>query len=294
MGILPVRSRTGDAPFRIFVTDYDGTLLTDDRDIRPEDLSTLHHLKMAGVTTAIATGRSLYSFNRSLAAISLSPADLCVDYLIFSTGAGILDLATGRMIRALDLGGEETRKTCAYFDAQGYDYMIHDAIPRTPHFLYKTHGGANPDFDARLSLYPDFGRPMAPELDRFPKATEVLAIVPGGQLSVSREDVQFALDRTSVIFATSPLDHRSVWIEVFHRDVSKSKAMAWLSRRLDITPGEVVAVGNDYNDVDLLRWSGLACLVENGPEEIGEGCVRVPSNNRCGVTHAARVAGLVG
>ena len=291
MGTSQGSSRADSDPFRLFVTDYDGTLLRDDRTIHPQDLNTLCRLRAGGVTTAIATGRSLYSFTRSLEAISLRPEDLFVDYLVFSTGAGIMDLSSGRMLRALDLGGDEILSTCAYFGSHGFDYMIHNPIPDTPHFLYATHGRPNPDFQARIRLYPDFGRVLGRE---YPvRATEVLAIVPRGDLRLSREEIQSALSRTSVIFATSPLDKLSMWIEVFHRDVSKSRSMAWLVKRLGIEPEEVVAVGNDYNDLDLLQWSGLACLVENGPDEIGRDCVRVSSNNRCGVTHAAKAAGLL-
>jgi len=287
----PAKSRIDTPPFRLFVTDYDGTLLRDDRTIHPEDLQTLCRLRASGVTTAIATGRSLYSFQRSLEAISLRPEDLFVDYLVFSTGAGIMDLSTGRILRALTLGGKEIAATCTLFNTHEFDYMIHRPIPETAHFLYRTHGRLNPDFQARIDLYPGFGGPLGPEYPCL--ATEVLAIVPGDQLTLSREAIQNALERTSVVFATSPLDKRAVWIEVFHREVSKSRAMSWLVGRLETGPEEVVAVGNDYNDLDLLRWSGLACLVENGPDEIGQGCIRVPSNNCCGVTHAAKAAGLL-
>lgn len=282
---------TASSPTRLFVTDYDGTLLTDRRTIRSRDLETLGHLRRAGVVTVIATGRSLFSFQRSLETMGLSTADLFVDYLVFSTGAGIMDLNSGRLIRSLDLAAVDVSRACAYFDGLEMDYMVHRPIPDTPHFLYRRHGQPNPDFEARIALYPGFGRPLKGQL--FSRATEVLAIVPGGGLNLSRDRVQQALEGTSVIFATSPIDGRSLWIEVFHGGVSKSMAVAWLCERLEAVAEGVTAVGNDYNDQDLLQWSGTACLVENGPDALEEGCVRVRSNNRCGVTHAAVLAGLL-
>ena len=292
---LPSGNRTG--AFRMFVTDYDGTLLTDHRQIDSQDLRTLERLKACGVTTVIATGRSLFSFERSLKTMGLSPGDLSVDYLVFSTGAGIMETDTGRIIRSLDLGKDEIRQACLYFDRQGFDYMVHGPIPDTPYFQYRTQGGANPDFQARIDLYPGFGSPLKGDLngqsDLPGKGTEVLAIVPRQQLSLSQKEIQRKIERTSVIFATSPLDHQSVWIEVFHRGASKSFAVAWLSQRLGIGADQVVAVGNDFNDLDLLQWSGMACLVENGPREIGKECIMVRSNNRCGVSHAAAMAGLM-
>ena len=66
----------------LFITDFDGTLLRSDGTLAQGDLDALVSLKGYGIRTAIATGRSLYSFNTS------PGVDLPVDYVIFTTGAG--------------------------------------------------------------------------------------------------------------------------------------------------------------------------------------------------------------
>ena len=48
----------------LFVTDLDGTLLTDQKKIAPVDLKALNRLRDKGYLIAIATGRSNYSFNK--------------------------------------------------------------------------------------------------------------------------------------------------------------------------------------------------------------------------------------
>ena len=82
----------------MLITDFDGTLLTDDKQIAQQDLNTLAGLRSAGIITVIATGRSLFSFMRALDQMGLSPKELPVDYLIFSTGAGIQCLNTDTLI----------------------------------------------------------------------------------------------------------------------------------------------------------------------------------------------------
>ena len=72
----------------------------------------------------------------------------------------------------------------------------------------------------------------------------------------SSDQVASLLPDLTVIRTTSPLDHRSTWIEVFPREVSKSQAAAWLAARHGIRRGDVCAVGNDYNDRDLLEPRG--------------------------------------
>ena len=58
----------------LFVTDFDGTLLRSDGSFSQRDIDALETLAQRGVKTAIATGRSLYSFEHS------TGVDLKIDY----------------------------------------------------------------------------------------------------------------------------------------------------------------------------------------------------------------------
>ena len=92
----------------------------------------------------------------------------------------------------------------------------------------------------------------------------------------------------SVIIATSPLDHTSLWVEVFNKNVSKSKAAFFLSKELSVERKNVFSIGNDYNDLDLLEWSGKGFVVENALDELKKGFEQVSSNNHCGVSIVAK------
>ncbi|NWH05754.1 HAD family phosphatase [Desulfobacter latus] len=277
----------------MFITDFDGTLLTDHRRIRGRDLETLAGLRSAGVTTVIATGRSLYSFRRALTHMGLGPEDLPLDYLIFSTGAGIMAWPGDHLIRSCSIPKDGVLAIAACFDRLGFDYMIHKAIPDTSSFLFKFTSGRNSDFERRIAMYPDFGRPLETAGTIYDQSTGVLAVVPGRfpreQLNALRRE----LFGFSVIQATSPLDHKSSWIEVFPLGVSKSASSQWLARHLGVGRGMVTAVGNDYNDEDLLDWAGQGFLMENSPAVMKNKFLSLGSNNECGVSLVAMSAGLL-
>ena len=91
-----------------------------------------------------------------------------------------------------------------------------------------------------------------------------------------------------VIRATSPLDHRSRWFEIFPRGVGKSFATGWLRARGHGAAGLSLAVGNDYNDVDLLEWAELPFVVANAPGELLSRFPNVPSNDEGGFSEAVR------
>ncbi|MCG8687025.1 MAG: Cof-type HAD-IIB family hydrolase [Desulfobacterales bacterium] len=280
-------------PESLFITDFDRTLLRDDKRVSRTDLATLERLRETGVTTAIATGRSVYSFERAMTDMGIENRDFPVDYLLFSTGAGIMDMKTGTIIRSLSILKSDVEEITAYFDELAYDYMVHKAIPDTPYFQYKSHGRDNPDFKRRIQLYQPFSKPMNGATRLFESATQVLAIVQGGLAKSRLEMVSSDLARFSVIHATSPLDHRSSWIEVFHEKVSKSQSTAWLAAELNIPRSRVISVGNDTNDQDLLTWSGKGFAVSNAVPDLRD-CTRLTaSNNQSGVTMAAEAAGLL-
>jgi hydroxymethylpyrimidine pyrophosphatase-like HAD family hydrolase len=175
--------------------------------------------------------------------------------------------------------------------------MVHKAIPDTHFFLYRSQGRDNPDFFHRISLYAPFAEPLDPDSPLYGAATQVLAVVPRKarveQWAEQVAQIRAELAGYSVVHATSPLDHRSLWIEVFHPQVSKSRAAAWLAAHLNIPRSRVTAVGNDYNDQDLLEWAGQAFWVANAPPEFDTGVRMRVSNNQSGVTRAAVLSGLL-
>lgn len=278
---------------KIFITDFDGTLLTDDKTILREDIRALERLRQKKILTAIATGRSVYSFEKALKDIGMANNFLPIDYVIFSTGAGILEFPGSKLICQKALPASDIRKITDYLDLLRLDYMVHQSIPDTKHFLYKSHGKANPDFQARLALYKEYALPLESGHCHLHPATEVLAIVPGGVNMDSLEAIKKELAGFSVIHATSPLDHQSAWLEIFPNDVSKSKTASWLVKRLGISRENVISVGNDYNDQDLLAWSGKGFVVENAPAILRQAFQTVSSNNSGGVSRAVRLSGWI-
>ncbi len=87
---------------------------------------------------------------------------------------------------------------------------------------------------------------------------------------------------------TSPLDGKSTWIEIFPTTVSKSQTAAWLAAELQIDKRQIVSVGNDYNDLDLLEWTDCSYVVDNAPADLKNRFATVASHNNGGVAEAAR------
>ncbi len=56
-------------------------------------------------------------------------------------------------------------------------------------------------------------------------------------------------------------------VEFSHPQVNKGTALAWLARHLQLEPSQVLAIGDDLNDVEMLRWAGYAVVMSSAPAE---------------------------
>jgi hydroxymethylpyrimidine pyrophosphatase-like HAD family hydrolase len=245
------------------VTDLDGTLFQRDHKLSPRNLRTLVELGRRGKLRVIATGRNLFSARKVL------PPDFPVDYVLFSSGAGIMDWPAQRLIRSVSMSAEEVDRAFRALAERRLDFMVHRPIPENHYFLYYPAGGGNPDFEARKAVYAPFasaGDPAEPPGE----ACQLLAVEPPGRRPSAYEAVRAELAGLTVLRSTSPLDHHSCWIEVFPAEASKSKAAAWLAGKRGVEPRAVLAVGNDWNDLDLLEWAGTPRLVAGAPWELAE------------------------
>ena len=270
----------GQVPCGLFVCDFDGTLLRSDRSFSTADLDVLRKLGKLGIIRVIATGRSIYSLH------TVDISKLPVDFIIFSSGAGIIRHPGGRIIRKVSLEPPEVDRAIEILKANHLDFMVHPPIPDNHCFSYFKSTPDNADFKRRIALYCQYARPLDETTDGFGPATQLLAIVPPAENLTVLEIIRANLPDFNVIQTTSPLDAQSTWIEIFPANVSKSLTAAWLNATLGLTSNQVLSIGNDYNDVDLLEWAGTSFVVENAPQELKERFPVVASHNECGVCEA--------
>lgn len=245
---------------KIVVTDLDGTILPSNGNISKKSYDTLLQLKDRNITRVIATGRNLYS------AMSVLPTDFPIDYLIFSSGAGIMNWATKELIYSQHIEASEVQDLSEILIDHEVDFMILDPIPLNHQFCYYQTGNKNPDFDRRLAIYKQFARPIGHLSDTKQDGCQILAILPNKldwfeELKTKFKDIK-------IIRATSPLDHESIWMEIFPEHISKGQGCQWLCNQLKIKASESFVIGNDYNDIDLLEWGEHSFVVANAPKEL--------------------------
>lgn len=262
------------------VTDLDGTLLHRSGSLGIQDAESLQMLGDRGVLRIIATGRSLFSARRVLG------PETPIDYLVFSSGAGIVEWESQRIVQKHTMSVEQVKTAVNLLMHMNLEFMVHEPIPDNHRFQYIETGRYNLDFIRRTDIYRDFATPATQSSFVYGDACQIVAVEPGGVNHSSYTSIAAALDSFTVIRTTSPIDGESTWIEIFPSSVSKSLAAEWLRLEHDIPAQQVLAVGNDYNDLDLLTWAHHRYVVGNAPDELKARFKSVSTNLENGFSDA--------
>lgn len=269
---------------KMIVTDLDGTLLRSDQTVADQDYQTLFELGEKGIIRVIATGRSPFSFSRVI------PPDFPIDYLVFSSGTGVMDFKTKRVQTSLSIDRETVHRIALILHREGVSFKVLEPVPNNHQYVYFENGNSHPDFYRRMDYYRGYETPISFEPPNFGEASQFLIILPPDVKEYNR--LKKLCQGVKVVRATSPIDHGSIWMELFHPDVSKGNGVKYLCDQSGIPQTETVGIGNDYNDLDLLAYTHRSYVVDNTPDEIKNmtGMIKVRSNDNGGFTHAVTLA----
>jgi len=267
-------------PPGLLATDLDGTLAVEGH-IGPADRDAAAELRSRGIPVLVITGRNPESLKKVERLWDVA------DEVLFSSGAGVLTDKYAEPLGTSCLSSREIEMITSILNTAGEDYCLLDPIPGNHCFSWKRHRppAANPDFNRRMNLYHGWGRP-APGIPEI--ASQVLVVLPPG-FSLSRETAA-ALSPWSVFHSTSPVDHQSVWLEIFPAGMNKGSALAvWCDSR-DLTRDKVLALGNDFNDEPMLSWAGAGRVVEGSPPVLRARYAVLPPAGKGGFEAAAKEA----
>lgn len=260
----------------IAAADADGTLLTDSKTVSQKDMETLKMLGEMDICRVIVTGRTIWSFTKKVG------ADFPIEYLAFSCGAGVMDWKRKKVIYKTGIDREGINFIKGYLDSINADFFIQDEIPDNHYFYAYSSGKNNPDFERRCASYKNFRRDRTIEEN----ASQFLAVFPDTEHEAICREAKKNLSGYKIIRSTSPMDNKSLWLEIFQKEVSKAGGIEQIAKIYGIDKKRIMAIGNDYNDIDMLQWAGSGFITSNGPSDLKDIFINVSSNNESGFSEA--------
>ena len=280
---------TGDMhpPVRLVAIDMDGTLLpTFSQQISSRNAQALKAAQEAGIVVAIATGR-----RQAYSAPIFDGLGLRADMPLMTSNGAVTRTLAGQQLDRSHMDAKVARALCGLlrtfgavvftFDHEGPGELVLED-------LEQTHG--------RIALWVDTNRKsiavVKPLEDALQDGNDPIQGMVAGGLSKMRH-AEKALKESSwnnacaCIRTEYPGRDLSI-LDLLPPGVSKGWALQRLAARLGINRKETMAIGDNWNDVDMLEWAGQSVMMGNAAQELRmmakmRGWKQAPPNDEDGV-----------
>lgn len=270
------------AAIRMVALDIDGTLLNSRKEISPRNQSAIAAARAAGIRIALVTGRR-YPAARRIA--DLLPAD---PVLVLHNGGLIVEgsvairvrpLARSSALAVVSFSKGLRADPVVHFGHRGEGLLyVENASPSHTLLAYYLHR-SHPDVRVVENL----------EAVLTSESEDPLQVMFGGSMN-EMGDLAAAIEargfEASALRTVYPKDDLSL-IDVVAPTVDKAEALRFLCSRFGVDVGEVLAIGDNWNDRSMLLTAGIGCVMGNADPELRSlGLLVVPGNDEDGVAYA--------
>jgi len=244
--------------YRLLALDLDGTLLNDQEVISKKNLEALKKVRKKGIQVVITTGRSYSSAQRYIAAVGKENPTITYNGAVITKDTEVLKRVT--------LNNHIIDELIKLLKDMSYAPIIYLSDNKK---YFETFGRYAEDFTS-------FSRGFETELV---KVDNLTARVWEDVIRIS-----VVTGKHDVTLLHTELKHRygcdirtvdtyfpawNFWLfEILHTHCSKSKGLEYLCSRYEISQQDVIAVGDNNNDLDMIAWSGLGCAMRNGLDAV--------------------------
>jgi hydroxymethylpyrimidine pyrophosphatase-like HAD family hydrolase len=276
-------------PIRMIAVDMDGTLLGEDGKVSPRNLAAMKAAEQAGIEVVVATGRRHCYAMRQLRGLGLNE-----DNALVSSNGAVTRTAGATLVERHLLAAPTALWLCTYldefrnalvitFDKVGLDGEDQRGALVVEH-LEELHGS--------------IGRWMAANEPYIAHVVPIELAIPGGGGDIDEAPIQMMLcgtiermRRAEALLLEHPgvsavgvnlqehpspngevALHRTEYperdlsiVDILPAGCSKGAALVRLAARRGIRMEEMLAIGDNWNDVSMLEVAGRSLLMDNAP-----------------------------
>ena len=233
----------------LIATDLDGTLLGPEGVLSERTLAALDLASAAGVTVVAATGRGWQSATEVLRAATV------IRHAVCSNGALQFDRRAGEIVRY-----DAIARTAVPRAAAAIRGAVHDVGLGWE--LSDGRFGWDERFrDHHPTLEPREGHDFVPELPFHDPPAEVLKLLVSAR-GLGEEELYECL-RPHMPDDVETTASGISFVEVTGNGVHKAKGLQVLCDELGVAASDVVAFGDNRNDIAMLQWAGTSYAMAN-------------------------------
>ena len=266
--------------YKLICIDLDGTMLDNNHRISLYNQNVIHRLHDAGYIVAVVTGRRFKSALPYTKQLAIDAPIICFN------GGMIVDLEHHRILHTTSISRDYVQQVLKRWLPTGAPIFAYKATLDNPDVLHQNRSdhpaivkylasqyasGALREVDS-LEVAIDFD-PLC--MKTFGWERDVLLCEGATDLSDSAE-VQY--------LKSKDYDGSCHYYELYPTAAKKKHGLIWLCDYYGFKQQEVLAIGDNYNDLDMIEWAGLGIAMGNAVPELKALADRVTeTNNEDGV-----------
>jgi len=266
--------------YKLFVADMDGTLLNDNKELSGKDIHSIKKLQDFGIRFAVATGR-----HDSMIKSYLKHLDLHVP-VISCNGAVVREPFSDQIFLAEALPQAQSlhvidicRKFSADFHIYGHESIFGEKLSHKMLYYQNLNKTLPSDEQTKLLVVADSQDIVL----NGPEPLYKFLII-----SDQNQDLHDIMYNVSSIDGLTVTQSMPMLCDVMKAGITKAYALQKLSESLGIKSHEIVAIGDQHNDIDLIEYAGLGIAVANAEDALKEKAdiVTTSTNNENAVSEA--------
>lgn len=271
---------------RLIAVDIDGTLLNPQFQISSGDLAALRHAHEEGVEVVVVTGR------RHTFALPIVQ-QLGFDLWVISSNGAVTRSLSGETFHRDFLPAATCRKLCrAMQEFRGQTVLTYD-IPGKGAIVLEDLRDLTSSIQRWLEKnmeYIDFVIPIEKSLTKDPVQAMFCGTIPHMQQALAAIDASGLREDVTVLRTEYPVRDLSI-VDVLNQGCSKGHALERWAKYRGMIREQVMAIGDNYNDIEMLAFAGLPVIMGNASEELrGRGWEVTLTNAENGVAAAVEKA----
>jgi 5-amino-6-(5-phospho-D-ribitylamino)uracil phosphatase len=266
--------------YRLLAIDIDGTLVNSRDELTPATRAALARAGEAGIHVVLATGRR---YSHALPLVQQLEIDVP---LVTASGALVKDPIDHRTLYQAEFEPQALRDAAALVDGAGFDPVLcADTFAEGFDFYYPRQEPRTPELAYYLAMNPGRSR-LWPELVHNPPPGVFGGFVVGTLEQM--QELEALLQRqmpgklhTNVLH---PPRYRGFFTEFSPVGVTKWSAIQRVAEAWGIAESEICAVGDDVNDIPMIRAAGLGVAMGNAQPSVKEAADRIaPTHDQDGL-----------
>jgi len=241
-------------PIGLIALDIDGTLIGDDLIIGPDTRAAVRAALARGLVVNIVTGRMVSSAMRFARELELVAPVVGYQGGLIRAMPDPGSTRLGKLLHHKPIRADVARDIIVWAREHGLDPHVN----HLERFILRADDPNADDYSAFMGARAELVADLATSIDH--PVTKVLAV---GEPPVPTELAPLARDRFLGV-ADVTISHPK-FLEFVAPGVSKGRAVRWLARRLGIQLGATLAIGDQWNDLEMLGEVGHGAAMPSAP-----------------------------